>query len=188
LEADIIAKTKSRERLAVSRDLPSFTDTYIVPYLTSRKDFAVLVQNNKVAGLNLYEVSDSNMDALVKAVEEYPSVMIGDPGQYEPEVDVIDIPKEFHVEQASEVSENLLLVVYEFHAIVYYTFFLPHGEYATMSDEESGKIAILDSNWNEYVMQVETDQTVLFKCRLTFNTNEKEVESFEVEGVTNSLE
>jgi hypothetical protein len=183
LEADVKAQTKSKGSLVVSRDLPSFTDTYIVPYLTSRKDFAVLVQNGKVAGLNLYEVSDRNIDALVKAVEESPSVMIDDPGTYEPDVDVIEIPKEFDVEQASEVSEKLLLVIYKFLAFVFITFFLSQGEYAMMSDEETSRIDVLEHFWNEHVMRVQTYREVQFRCRLTFNSDTKKVESFEVEDV-----
>jgi hypothetical protein len=183
LNRDVLVKTKTTGRLAISRDLPSFTDTYIVPYLTSRKDFALLVQNDKVAGLNLYDVSDRNIDALVKAVEESPSVMIGDPGTYEPDFDVLEIPKEFDVEQASEVSEKLLLVIYEFRAVVYYTFFLSPSEYATMSDEETSRIEVLENDWNEHVMRAETFRDVQFRCRLTFNSGTKEVESFEVEDV-----
>jgi hypothetical protein len=183
LQRDILAKTPNKNSLVLSKDLPTFTDTYIVPYLTSRKDFAVLVQNKKVDGLDLQNVSELHLDALIKALNESSSVMIEDPDIYEPEVDVIDVSGEFNVEQASEVSKKILLVVYEFQAVVFFVYFVPRSEYFTMSDEEQSKLAVLDADWNESVMRVESDQTVTFRCRLTFNSVTKEVESFEVENV-----
>jgi hypothetical protein len=183
LQADVLARKVEMDSFILVRDLPTFTDMYIVPYLTSRKDFAILVQNNKVPGLDLGDVCDRNTDTLIEAVNKSPSVMIGDPGTYEPEVDVIEVPKDFHVEQASQVSKNLLLVTFEFQADVYFTFFLPRTEYYGMSDEETGQIAVLEPDWNEYVMQVEKGTPVKFKCRLTFNSDTQEVESFEVEDV-----
>jgi hypothetical protein len=52
-----------------------------------------------------------------------------------------------------------------------------------MTDEESASIAVLEGDWNDHVMRVESTQAVHFKCRLTFNTDTQEVESFEVEDV-----
>jgi len=188
LKLDVLARKADKSSLILCRDLPTFTDTYVVPYLTKRKDFAVLVQNDKVPGLNLENVCEQNINTLIEALNKSPSVMIGDPGTYEPEVDVIDIPREFHVAEASEVSKNLLLVVFEFNAEVYFTYFLPHSEYFTLSDEESSGITVLDADWNEHVMQVETGTTVKFTCRLTFNSDAQGVESFEVEGVESAHE
>ena len=183
LELDVLAKKTANARVVLCKDLPTFTDTYIVPYMRKRRDFAVLVQNDKVPGLNLKDVCEQNNDALVEALNKSPSVMIGNPGVYEPEVDGVETPTEVRVVEASEVSGSLLLVVFEFHADVAFIYFLPHSEYFAMSDDESSKIAVLDAEWNEYVMRVETVTTVVFRCRLTFNSNAREVESFEVEGV-----
>lgn len=181
LKNDVVRRKGDEDSLVLFRDLPAFTDAYIVPYLRKRRDFAVLVANKKVPGLDLENVCDQNIDGLTEALNRSPSAMIGDPGQYEPEVDVIYVPKEFDIEEASEVSKDLLLVVFEFEAEVAFIYFLPNSEYFTMSEEESSNIAILEPGWNEYVMRVESMTTVRFKCRLTFNSNTQEVESFEVE-------
>jgi hypothetical protein len=183
LQSDVLARKADKNSLVLCRDLPTFTDTYVVPYLRKRKDFAALVQHDKVSGLNLTTVCEENVDTLIEALNKSPSVMIDDPGQYEPEVDVIDIQRDFHVDEASELSKNLLLVVFEFHAEVYFTYFLPRSEYYPMSDDESSKIIVLDADWNDYVMRVETKRTARFTCRLTFNSDGQEVESFEVEAV-----
>ncbi len=184
LHKDLQLDAAEKGKLLVSPDLPTFTDKYIVPYLISRKDFAVLVQNNKVNGLNMKEVSERYMDTLVEALEESPEALIGNPEAYDPEVDVIEISDNFSVTQASEISKNLLLVVFEFQALAYFTYFLTHSEYATLSDEELGGIAVVEPNWNEHVMQVEAGETVNYTCRLTFDPYKQEVESFEVESVT----
>jgi hypothetical protein len=184
LRRDLLAKGQYDDPVALSRDLRSFTDTYIVPYLVERKAFATLVQHDKVPGLNLEEVSDVNMSAIVTAIDDKPSVMIEDAGIYEPSVDVIEALSDFQVRQVSEVKADTLLVIYGFVATVYFTYFLPHSEYYSMLEEESAKIGILDHAWNESVMQVESNTEVIVSCRLTFNTHKKKVESFEVEEVT----
>jgi hypothetical protein len=48
------------------------------------------------------------------------------------------------------------------------------------------KIAVLEPNWNEYVMRVGSSAAISFSCRLTFNTKTKKVESFEVDSVENA--
>lgn len=186
LRSEIVKRTLEQDNLVLYRDLVAFTDAHVVPYLETRQDFVVLVQNNKVPGLDLHDVSDSNVDILTKALDNSPSAMIYDPGIYEPEVDVIDIPKEFQVKQASQVSKNVLLVVFSFEANVAFTFFMDRSEYYTASDEELSRIAVLDHEWNEHVMQVESSREINFECRLTFNTHKQEVESFEVEGLNRS--
>ncbi|MHB8486844.1 MAG: PIN domain-containing protein [Candidatus Acidiferrales bacterium] len=183
LMSDIWDKRAEGTELVLCPSLPAFTDTYIVPFLVERKDFAMLVRADKVPGLNLKEATEASDDALTEAVNNSPSVMIGDPGQYEPEVDVIGDICEFDVKHASEISKDTLLIVFEFQATVAFTYFLPRDEYVTMSDDAIRGIAILDANWNEYVMQVESVCTVRFNCRLTFNSRSEEVESFEVESV-----
>lgn len=57
------------------------------------------------------------MDGLVASVNESPFLMV-DETSYEPEVDTIDLSREFQVQQASEVSPHVLLVTFEFQAIV----------------------------------------------------------------------
>lgn len=183
LMSDIWDKRAEAADVVLCETLATFTDKYIVPFLSDRKDFAVLVEAGKVAGLKLADAADEHIDSLIEALDKDPSVMIYDPSQYEPEVDVIELPHEFEVEQASEVSDDTLLVAFKFRAVVAFTYFLPKDEYITMSDEAISQIAILDRDWNEYVMQVETDSTVEFECRLTFNTTTGEIESFEVEDV-----
>jgi hypothetical protein len=183
LSQELVAKNVEGSTVILCRDLATFTDTYIVPYLRKRKDFAVLVQNRKVQGLDLSKVCDENIDSLIESLNESPFVMMGDPGQYEPEVDVVDVGTEFNVTEASEVSENVLLVVFVCQAEVSFTFFLSHSEYYSMSERESRNIAVLEPNWNEHVMQVETSTSASFMCRLTFNSETQEVESFEVESV-----
>ena len=124
------------------------------------------MQHNKVAGLKLHEVSERNIDTLIEAINESPLVMISDPGTHEPSVDEIDISTDFRVEQASEVSKELLLVAFELDALVQYIYYLPHSDYYSMDEEQSSEIAVLDSQWNEYVMQVASNRFVTFKCRV----------------------
>ena len=57
------------------------------------------------------------MDGLVASVNESPFLMV-DETSYELEVDTIDLSREFQVQQASEVSPHVLLVTFEFQAIV----------------------------------------------------------------------
>ena len=111
--------------VVLSPSLLTFTDTYIVPHLTRRKEFAVLVQNNKVQGLALGEVCERYMDALVTAVNEDRRVMTD--SSYDPEVDVIDLSDDYVVDQVSEVSKNVLLVEFGFSAYVSFTYFLPRS-------------------------------------------------------------
>lgn len=183
LRRDLAAKVKDVDAVALSRSLPIFTDTYIVPYLTKRKDFVSLVQHDKVQGLNLEEVSERNVDTIVKAIDDDPSVMIDD-DSYEPSVDVIEGFSDFEAEEVSEVTEGILLVIYRCVANVLFTYFVPHGDYYSMSEQESTGIYILDPAWNEHVMWVESSRDVVIRSRLTFNTKKKMVESFEVEEVT----
>lgn len=183
LESDIRGKGLEGSNLLLYPNLAAFTDSHVVPFLAGRKDFAMLAEAGKVRGLNLRSAVDDNYNSLVNALDKTPSVMIYDPGQYEPEVDVIELPDTFKVQQVSEVSEETLLVTFRFRAVVAFTYFLPRDEYITMSEEQIREIAILDRDWNEYVMQVESDTTVDFTCRLTFNSDSQEVESFEVESV-----
>jgi hypothetical protein len=168
------------------RDLPAFTDAYIVPYLTDRKDFALLVQHDKVRGLNLIDACERNIDSLVKAVGEYPYLLVDDIS-YEPEVHGVDIPEGFEVKQASEVSKDVLLVTFEFMAFVSYTYFIPRSEYYLMSEERQGSISILDPEWNEWVMQVESGTLLTFSCRLAFSTAKSAVESFEVDSIVSAV-
>jgi hypothetical protein len=118
--------------VVLSSSLLAFTDTYIVPHLTRRKEFGVLVQNNKVQGLDLEEVCERHMDALVTAVNEDGAVMPD--SSYDPEVDVIDLSNDFTVDGVSEVSGDVLLVEFGFGAFVSFTHFLPMSEYYTMSE------------------------------------------------------
>ena len=180
LKSDLETKKVHRDSLVLFRELSGFTDSLVVPYLTKRKDFAVLVETNKVEGLNLESVCEQYTDTLI---EDLPSVMFGDADEYGHEVDVIENLRDFHVAEASEISENVLLVVFEFQAEVSFTYFLGKSEYAAMSDEDAMGFAIIDGDWNEHVMQVETVTTLRFKCRFTFNSEVREVESFEVEGI-----
>ena len=183
LRKDLRLRNGVQDVLAFSRDLPTFTDTYIVPFLKKRKDFAVLVQNGKVSGLALPDVCDQNIDAFIQAVNDNPSVLMSDSDQHEPEVDVIDSPSDFQVQEASEVSDDVLLVEFECQSTVYFIYFLDRSDYFTMSDEETNDIAVLDTEWNDHVMRVESHTTVRFKCRLTFDSGKEEVESFEVESM-----
>lgn len=183
LRMDMVwGKAKGEGELRLVRDLPSFTDIFIVPYLVARKDFVLLIQNGKVKGLDLSTVTDEKLDIVVEALHEEPDIMIYDSGVYDPEVDVIEDAGDFTVEQASEISKNVLLVVYEFNASVAFTYFLPRDEYYSMSDDQQGEVAILDATWNEYVMRVESSKEIQFRCRLTFNSKSSKVESFEVES------
>lgn len=145
----------------------------------------MLVQHNKVGGLNLNDVYERHMDGLVASVNESPFLMV-DETSYEPEVDTIDLSREIQVQQASEVSPHVLLVTFEFQAIVSFTYFLPRSEYAG-SEEQARKITILDANWNDYVTRLESATVNSFQCRLTFNTETKETDSFEVESVANAV-
>jgi predicted nucleic acid-binding protein len=164
-------------------DLPDFTDAYVVPFLKKRKDFAELISAKQMRGLDLNKICEEKIDVLIEAINRSPASMIGDPGTYEPEVDTIDVPKDIDIVEASELSEDRLLVVFEFQASVAFIYFLPRSEYITMSDERTSEIAILDPDWNESVMRVEAITFVTARCRLTFNMKTEEVESFEVENV-----
>jgi predicted nucleic acid-binding protein len=183
LRMDVWGRAKGSAGLKLVRDLPSFTDVYIVPFLTARKDFALLIQGGKVSGLNLGKLTEEKLDILVEALHEDADVMIYDSGVYDPEVDVIEDVGDFTVEQASEISKGVLLVVYEFNGSVAFTYFLPRDEYYSMSEEQQSEVAILDATWNEYVMRVESTKEIQFRCRLTFNSKSNKVESFEVESL-----
>jgi hypothetical protein len=76
-----------------------------------------------------------------------------------------------------------LLVVFEFQPLVALIYFLPRSEYNPMSDERTSEIAVLDPDWNESVMRVESTTFVTVRCHLTFNMTTEAVESFEVENV-----
>lgn len=182
LRSDVIARTSDEGSLVLCRDLPTFTDSYVVPFLTKRKDFAVLVQHNKVPGINLESVCEQHVDTLIEALDNEPAVMTDDTS-YEPSVDDIELPRDFEVVEASELSERLLLVVFRFHSAVHFAYFLPRSDYFAMTEEELRSIVVADPDWNEHVMQVETWISAMFSCRLTFNSEAREVESFEVEGV-----
>jgi hypothetical protein len=65
----------------------------------------------------LNDVGERHMDGLVASVNEPPFLMV-DETSYEPEVDTIDLSREFQVQQASEVLPHVLLVTFEFQAIV----------------------------------------------------------------------
>jgi hypothetical protein len=183
---DILSLRKGpNTHVVLSPSLLAFTDTYIVPHLTRRKEFAALVQNNKVQGLDLAEVCERHMDALVTAVNKDQWVMTD--ASYDPEVDVIDLSDDYAVGGVSEVSGHVLLVEFGFSASVSFTYFLPISEYYTMNEKETENIAVLDPNWNESVMQVESTALISFTCRLTFNTKTKKVESFEVDSVESTV-
>lgn len=183
LELDLFKLVGSERGVEFYNDLPQFTDAHVVPFLAKRKDFAILVENKKFPGLDLEVISEQNTDLIIEAINNSPSCMIGDPDSYEPEVDVVSIPKEMRVVEISEILNELLLVVFEFQAEVAFIYFLPKSDYFTMSEKESASIAIVDADWNESVMQVESTGSVDLKCRLTFNTETRKVESFEVENV-----
>jgi hypothetical protein len=101
-------------------------------------------------------------------------------------VDVIEDVSDFEVEEVSEITAGDLLVVYHCVANVLFTYFMPHGDYYSMSEGESADVYILDPTWNDYVMWVESSKDVIVSCRLIFNTKKKTVESFEVETVTSA--
>jgi|ERR1700722_12670972 len=70
------------------------------------------------------------------------------------------------------------------YCFIYHIFF--RSEYAG-SEEQARKITILDANWSDYVMRVESATVNSFGCRLTFNTETKETDLFEVESVANAV-
>lgn len=164
-------------------NLSEFTDAQVVPFLKKRKEFAILVETKKFPGLDLEVISEQNIDLIVEAINNSPTSMIGDPGSCEPEVDVVSIPREIRVVEISEISNELLLVVFEFQAEVAFTYFLPKSDYFSMPERELASIDVVDPDWNDYVMQVESTESINLKCRLTFNTGTRETESFEVEDV-----
>jgi len=183
LKYDLTRRGFKVENLEVFHTLANFTDAYIVPYLMQNKQFAALVEAKKIKGLDLQAVCEENIDRLVGAINENPASMIGDPGQYEPHVDVVDTEGHVEVQEASEISSKLLLVIFEIYPYVSFIYYLPRDEYITMSDERSEEITVVDPDWNESVMEVEETTTVRVRCRLTFNTDSAEVESFEVDEV-----
>jgi PIN domain-containing protein len=182
LRKDIQAKGADEKDFKVFQDLIQFADALVVPYLKTKKDFATLIINKKVPGLDLEEVCEVNRDAITQAIDLSPGSMIENPGKYEPTVSDIAIPKEFKIITASELSKDILLVAFEVRVVVSFFYFLPDSEYATMAEEEAAQISILDSDWNEWgVMRVEGFREIDLKCRLTFNTANEEVETFEVD-------
>jgi hypothetical protein len=183
LKKEIQAKGANENDFKLFRDLIQFTDSLVVPYLKTRKDFATLIANKKVPGLDLGEVCETNTDIITEAIDQTPSSMIRNPRQYEPVVSNLAIPNEFKINTASELSKDTLFVIFEFRAAVSFYYFLPHSEYALMSERDSAQIAILDVDWNEYVMRVESAREIDLKCQLTFNTTRSEVETFEVKDI-----
>lgn len=183
LKKEVQATGASENEFKVFRDLIQFTDSLVVPYLKTRGDFAILIANKKVPGLDLGQVCETNTDLITEAIDQTPSSMMRNPGQHEPVVVSLAIPDEFKINTAAELSEDTLLVVFEFRAIVSFYYFLQHSEYAVMPERESAQLSIVDADWNEYVMRVEAVREIDLKCRLTFNTNTCEVETFQVEDV-----
>jgi PIN domain len=183
LRLDIAKHAGFKCHLEIYKDLPEFTDARVVPFLKTRKDFAILIENKKFAGLDLENIMEQKIELIMEAVNNSPSCMIGDPDTHEPEVDVIENMHDIRVIEVSEITGDVLLVICEFQAEVAFAYFLSYSEFAVMTDEEATAIAILDSNWNEHVMRVGSSTEVHFRCRLTFNMETLEEESFEVEHV-----
>lgn len=183
LKADIQKIGADETDFTLFKDLVQFTDSMVVPLLKARKEFITLIDNNKVEGLGLAAVCDENMDTIIEAINNSPETMISDPGEFDPSVDVVDIPSEFKITSASEISADRLLITFEFRPSVSFLYFMNRSDYACLSDEETSGIQIVDRNWNESVMQVESTCEIDLKCRLTFDTSEHAVESFEVEDV-----
>lgn len=181
---DIRAKRANDQDFKLYKDLIQFTDSLVVPFLETRKEFATLIANKKVPGLDLEGVCEGNRDTIIRAIEQSPNSMIRNPGKYEPSVRDIAIPHEFEIISAMQISQaNRLLVAFKVRIMVVFSYFLPQSEYASMTEEEIRQIDVLNAEWNEYVMQVVTFCEVDLKCRLTFDTKMGEVESFEVEDV-----
>lgn len=188
LEKELLEKGFKKGSVQVLRSVDEFTRQYVVPDLKSRKDFATLIQNYEFDGLNLQEACEDNIGLLLTAVDENPSALIHNPGVYEPQIDEIYIPREMTVRETSEISDTVLLVLFEFVAEVSFIYYMPWDEYASMSDAQSEEIQVLDAQWNEYTMRVSRTSSLPIACRLTFNTESRQVESFEVESVGAELE
>jgi PIN domain len=183
LQKEVQNKVGKYDRLLIYKDVAEFTDAHIVPFLKERGDFEILVRTKMVSGLDLKTVCDENTDLLIQAIDASPRSMFADPGDYDPTVDVVEIPNEIEVLKASEISTDVLLVVLKFRAGVAIEYLIPKSEYYLMDDEDRASIAIIDSDWNEWSMHVESITQIDLTCRLTFNTVKQIVESFEVERV-----
>lgn len=183
LKVDVRDKGIAEADFQLFRNLVEFTDKLVVPFLKARKDFVTLVQNDKVDGLSLRSVCDDNINTIIDAINDAPDSMIGEPEICEPSVDEVYIPAEFDITGASEISLNRLLVAFKFRATVAFLWFLDRSDYVTMSEEVTSGIHVVEPDWNESVMQVESSCEIDLKCRLTFDVEEKAVESFEVESV-----
>lgn len=184
LQSELLRKGFDRDSVRVVSGLDEFTSEYVVPYLKSRKEFVPLIQNYEFEGLNLQEVCEENVFALLTAIDENPSSLIHNPDVYEPEIDEIHIPREMTVKEASEISDKLLLVIFEFIAPVTFIYYLSRDEYVVMSDTASEDIHVLDWHWNDYTLRVSRTTEVSFSCALTFDTESRIVESFQVESVS----
>ena len=54
------------------------------------------------------------MDAIIEAIDRSPETMIFDPGQFEPSVDVVDIPSDFKITSASKYPRTDFLSLSNF--------------------------------------------------------------------------
>jgi len=180
LTLDLLKQDFRVSNLELFRTLPEFTNRYIVPFLAENKEFVALVQAKKISGLDLRAVCEKHLDEIVTAINENPTSMILDPEIYQPQVDVVDTDCDVEVKDASELSDGVILVLFEACPNVSFTYFLPRDEFIAMSGERSKEIAVLDADWNESVMRVEETRPIRVDCRITFNLSSAEVKSFEV--------
>jgi predicted nucleic acid-binding protein len=186
LRKDLRARGFDEADFKISKDLIHFTDVFAVPLLTAGDDFIARVAQNEVPGFDLPQICDDNISAIVGAIEKKPASMIGDPGVYEPSVDVVYVPskqEEFEILSAARIAKNTFFIVFKFRANVAFAYFLSHSQYATLPESEVSRITVLDWEWNEFVMRVGSDTDIDLKCRITFDAKKQVVQSFEVEDV-----
>jgi hypothetical protein len=180
LIADLDHRSFSKEKIRLFSNLPALADEHFLPFLTAEKDYLTLVLSGKLPGLNIEEEINSNLDTIIESINSKPELLRDDPDESEPQVTSIDSPTDLMVGDASQASDEIVVISFSFEVEVTFSFFVPHFD-AYQLDEEYEHV--LDWDWNESVVRAEGTRAVNISAMIAFDLTREEVESFEVEDL-----
>jgi hypothetical protein len=179
LKDDLSTKQIPSDRFRVFKSLLAFTDECVLPLLTQERDYLTLIKSGNFEGLDISEEIELNNDAISEAVNNRPKLMRDDAEYSEPTVTGVYEARDINVHEASEASEQILIVSLNFSVEVIYSFFLNHADTVSLEEDEH----VVDWEWNEHTARVETTRPFRVSALIAFNLEDRDVESFEVEDV-----
>jgi hypothetical protein len=179
LKEDLNAKGVPSDQFRIFKSLSAFTDECVLPLLTQERDYLTLIKSHKFEDLDIAEEIALNDDAISEALNNRPKMMRDDAEYSEPTVTGVYQAKDIKVTEASEASDEILVVSLEFTVEVNYSFFLNHADAISLDEDEH----VVDWEWNEHTARVETTRPFLVNALIAFNLEDRDVESFEVEDV-----